>query len=372
MHRVLFASLTCILVGAAAGLTAPTATAASPYVIDDIALGATLRPARAYKCRPSEEFAAATSCQRKRQERGRHGSFSATTSLLQARDGAVAYVNREVQPAFFAGDDIEAEIRRLASRFGAPARTTRLPPDEDHPTAVIAVWGSLQLEELDSESRAALETGMLPQQILVVDHLGDLPRSLQLGLPIYRLKDGAGYLWSASNRNGRGYLRFLAIDVAALTGSTDVVRFAPEEDAVTAAVSQEFASTAPRKAAAVAAAVPDLRPFLSHQPTSSMVDPASRPIVKRVAENARQTTVQKTRGDAERARLASAEQWAAEERMKAQLAWARVEAERSEDETTARVKWVVIASVFLLLGIVALLRLMMREEERGAIRRGAE
>jgi hypothetical protein len=369
MHRVLYASVTCILIGAAAGLVATTATAASPYVIEDIALGATFRPARGYQCRPSEDFAAATSCQRRRQERGRHGSFSATTSLLHARDGAVAYMNREVRPAFFAGDDIGAEIRRLTARFGAPARITRLPRDEDHPITVIAVWGSLQLEELDSESRSALETGMLPQQILVVDHLGDLPRSLQLGLPIYRLKGGTGYLWSASNRNGRGHLRFFAIDVAALAGSADAVSSAPEKDAVTAAISPEFASTAPRRAVAVAAAAPDLRPFLSHQPTSSMVDPASRPIVKRVAESAQQTTVRKTRGDAARARLASAEQWAAEERIKAQLAWARVEAERTDDETTARVKWVVIASLFLLLGIVALLRIMTREEQ--VIRRGA-
>src|SRR5260370_30641028 len=148
MPRFLVATVLSICVSAAAGSLARAATAGSPYIVDGIALGASLQGAREYQCSPSEQFAEYTWCRRKRQERGRHGLFGSTTSILHDRGRSVAYVNREIRPAFFAGNDIEAEIRRLSARFGAPARETRLPEHENFKSAVIALWGSLQLDQL--------------------------------------------------------------------------------------------------------------------------------------------------------------------------------------------------------------------------------
>src|SRR5713101_6179300 len=152
MPRRLFVTALSICVSAAVGLLAQAAKAASPYVVDGIELGASVPSSREYRCGPSEEFAEYTWCQRNRQEKGRRGTLSSTNSILHGRGGSVAYINREIRPAFFAGNDIQTEIKRLSARFGAPARETRLPAREDLSHAVIALWGSLQLEELDGKS----------------------------------------------------------------------------------------------------------------------------------------------------------------------------------------------------------------------------
>ena len=103
------------------------------------------------------------------------------------------------------------EINRLATRFGARARVMRLPRREGLPNAVIASWGELELELLDEDVGVAMAKEASAGDGLLVDYLGDLRRSAELGLPLFRLSGGAGYLWSAtSDETGRGHLRFLA------------------------------------------------------------------------------------------------------------------------------------------------------------------
>jgi hypothetical protein len=334
------------------------AAAASPYVIDGIALGASVQPAREYQCGPSEQFGEYTWCQRKRQEKGRHGTFTSTSSILHGRGGSVTYVNREIRPAFFAGHDIQAEIKRLSAKFGAPARETRLPEREDVSNSVIALWGSLHLEELDGNSRSALEPDALSRQSLLVDHLGDVRQSLQLGLPVYRLKGGSGYLWSAaSDRGGRGHLRFLTIDVAAL---------AAPKDADVLTQKKEVTALTPTKDGAVLAAANDLRPFLALQPTAIVPIDAGKQTSSEGKDKPQQSIVQKTRTDVDRDRIMDAERMAADERSKARLAWARFEAEKAAYEASDRVKWTIAASVFILIAILALLRVMTREQKHTA------
>jgi hypothetical protein len=375
MPRALLATVLYVCVGVTASLLAQGANAASPYVVDGIALGATLQGAREYQCSPSEQFSQYTWCQRKRQERGSRGTFSSTSSVLHGRGSSVAYVDREIRPAFFAGNDIQAEIKRLSARFGAPPRETRLPERENISNAVIALWGNLQLEELDGESFSALESG-LSQQSLLVDHLGDVRQSLQLGLPVYRLNGGPGYLWSAaSDRSGRGHLRFLAVDVAALAATKDVAAAAPASDVVApvttkdgaalAAMNDGAALTAMKHGPALAA-TSDLRPFLSPQPTMVMPSDAGKPAVPQSKDKPQQSIVQKTRFDAERARIMDAERMAAEEKAKARLAWARFEAEKAAYEARIRAKWIIVASLFILIAVLALLRIMTRQEEQAA------
>src|SRR5437588_11942994 len=94
MH--LLAAASCVCVNVAAGLLVQPARAASPYVVDGVALGALLHNTREYQCSPSTQFAEYTWCQRKHQERTGRRTFSSTTSVLHDR-GGVAYVNHEIQ-----------------------------------------------------------------------------------------------------------------------------------------------------------------------------------------------------------------------------------------------------------------------------------
>jgi hypothetical protein len=196
----------------------------SPYVVDGLALGARVdagSPAyRGYQCSPSELFPDFTRCQRtqKQQEGGTRRVFEATSSTLHGRDGKAVYINRHIAPWSFDRNEFQDEIKRLSSRFGERAREMRLPPREGVQTAIIAVWGKIQLTELDADAISILASGESPRKGLLIDYLGNLRRSAQQGLPIYSLNGGAGYIWSASvGRNNVGHIRVLTVDPSALS-----------------------------------------------------------------------------------------------------------------------------------------------------------
>ena len=83
--------------------------------------------------------------------------------------------------------------------------------------ALIAVWGKVQLEPLDPKSLSILASGGSIQEGFLFDFLSNFQDSARQGLQVYRLLGGAGYVWSARrDANGRGHLRFSAIDASAL------------------------------------------------------------------------------------------------------------------------------------------------------------
>jgi hypothetical protein len=215
MARRVLPALLFLLIGSS-GVGTFEARADSLYVIDGFVLGEQADPGRDYRCEPAKQPSDFTWCERTRQERSRRGNFRSTISILSDKNGDSVYVNRLIEPAFFGSKDIASEIARLSARFGERARETRLPSREDVPTGVIAVWGKLELQPLDAAALAALDADKISAQDLLVDPLGDIKRSRELGLPVYRLGGGAGYLWSAAHTKGRGHLRFLTADPSAL------------------------------------------------------------------------------------------------------------------------------------------------------------
>jgi hypothetical protein len=83
--------------------------------------------------------------------------------------------------------------------------------------AVLAAWGGIELEALDNHSLKSLAEGTSPKKGLLIDFIGNLTRSAQEGLPVYRIAGGAGFVWVASfDHKGRGVLRFAAVDASAL------------------------------------------------------------------------------------------------------------------------------------------------------------
>jgi RNA polymerase subunit RPABC4/transcription elongation factor Spt4 len=202
----------------------PDAAATSPYVVDGLALGARVDfetpPYRGYQCSPSELFPDFMRCQRtQRQQDGTtRRSFETTNSILHDRDGKAVYVNRHIAPWTFDRNEIQAELKQISSKVGERPREMRLPPREGVQTAIIAVWGKIQLTELDADAISILASGESPRKGLLIDYLGNLRRSAQQGLPIYSLNGGAGYIWSASvGRNNVGHIRVLAVDPSALS-----------------------------------------------------------------------------------------------------------------------------------------------------------
>ena len=93
---------------------------------------------------------------------------------------------------------------------------------EGLPSAVMAIWGAIQLEPLKPDEISVVASGGSPPGILI-SFLGDEERSAQAGVPVYRLAGGAGFLWVATfDQNGRGVLQYLAIDDSKIEPSGQV------------------------------------------------------------------------------------------------------------------------------------------------------
>jgi hypothetical protein len=99
---------------------------------------------------------------------------------LHSQDGAAVYVNRYIDPSFFVPNEVQSEIDRLSAKFGERAHEFRMPQREGLPNAIIAVWGKIELQQLDAADVATEASGGTVKGLLV-SFLGDLQRSAKAG-----------------------------------------------------------------------------------------------------------------------------------------------------------------------------------------------
>jgi TPR repeat protein len=195
-----------------------SSTQISPYTVDGFALGAQLRfDSEAYKqytCSPSDKFPGLTWCHKEQTKKEKHNETTLSNSILHAPDGTAWYLNKYIEPTVLDPDDIQNEVNRLSAKFGQTPVKMRMPHHEGVPDALMALWGSIQLEQLTPDDVATIASGGTSAGILV-SYLGDLQKSAKAGAPVYKLAGGAGFLWVAAfNRDGRGVLRLLAADAS--------------------------------------------------------------------------------------------------------------------------------------------------------------
>jgi hypothetical protein len=210
-----------VLLGLFASVNVKAQTSTTPYAVNGLELGARLAPNsgayRGYNCMPSSAFAGLTWCSRSAAEKGSYGQKNASYSLLRTTDGTIAYANRAADLTSFRQDAAKKELQRLAQRYGAP-RIIDMPHKPKSHQGMIASWGDVVLEPLDAASMSQLALGKSPNKGLIIDFLGNFRRSAQLGLPVYRMTGGAGFVWAASfNQKGAGTLRFAAVNPSALS-----------------------------------------------------------------------------------------------------------------------------------------------------------
>ena len=191
-----------------------------PYVVDGLRLGGRVALGSPsyldYRCNPSEQFTGFTWCQKRRPETAPRGPYVSTSTILHSGDGTALYVNRFLEPAFFSGNEAADDVRRLAIKYGEPRYVTAAPA-ANAPRTLMATWGEVVLQPLDRARLADLAAGREVRAGILIDHIGNFQRSAAMGLPVYRLTGGAGYVWAASwDQAGRGTLRFLAIDPSRL------------------------------------------------------------------------------------------------------------------------------------------------------------
>jgi hypothetical protein len=190
----------------------------SVYTVDGLPLGGEIqREGSAYKlfqCGLSR-FDGFIWCQKVRSDTGAHGPFKVSVSILHSSDGKAVYVNQYIQPAYFSGDNISAEIGRLTKKFGQTPNVIHIVAQNGLPDATIASWGDITLDPLSDDDRVNIASGRRLKSGITVDFLGDFQKSAKLSLPIFKIAGGRGYIWSASSdRDGRGHLRILEADAS--------------------------------------------------------------------------------------------------------------------------------------------------------------
>jgi Superinfection immunity protein len=253
----------------------------SPYIVEGLALGAQVssgrEPYSSYDCGPSEQFMGLTWCSKEREEptirRGQRLKFSSTYSILHSRDGVALYISRHLKPAWFADNEAQDDVDRLSKNFGPPAHVFPMPPQSSVPNGMIVTWGKVALELLDQNNVSQLAAGHDVRAGLMIDHIGNFQRSAQLGLPIYRLTGGAGYVWAASwKQDGVGTLRFLALDASAIRIQPSAISNNSE---LTRARSASHADDAPRSGQGETASIDNFVGSTIVKPTTTL-----EPLVK--------------------------------------------------------------------------------------------
>jgi hypothetical protein len=163
-------------------------------------------------CKPSETFAEASFCTRKRNINNPRGAFVETTSILVSDERKALYINQSLDPAFWNNGEVDSEIDRISRKHKLSAVTKSLPSTNGLPEGTIATWGSIILEPLPDSARQVLADGQSPKIGILLDFQNDLTLSAKRRLPIFRVR-GSGYVWVATvSSDGKGKLRFLTID----------------------------------------------------------------------------------------------------------------------------------------------------------------
>jgi len=196
-----------------------TSAQTGPYGVDALTLGSKVAfgtPAyRQYRCVPSQKFEGFVWCTKTISDREGRGRFKEWFSILHAQDGAVVYVNRYQEPAYWSANEVAEDIQRYARKIGEEPHIIQLPVRPGLPKGTLATWGKVVLEPIAGDELRLLAEHKPLKKGIAIDFIGNFSQSARQGLPIYRLAGGAGFVWAASyNQSGRGTLRFSAVDAS--------------------------------------------------------------------------------------------------------------------------------------------------------------
>jgi tetratricopeptide (TPR) repeat protein len=204
-----------------AGLSATVSAPPGQYAVDGFTLAdrnvSTNKNYKSYSCKPSDDFAEALRCERSEQLRSNGRNVTVSNTLIHTLDGTPIYVMSNAAPISHNRSGVQNEINAASHKIGErPAKVIWLPENSANPTAVIAVWGAVKLEELQGELLYGISEGKSPHLGVLVDSLGDLKQSADKGFPVYRITGGTGFVYAASFANGVGHQHYVAVDALQL------------------------------------------------------------------------------------------------------------------------------------------------------------
>jgi hypothetical protein len=67
---------------------------------------------------------------------------------MHAQDGAVVYVNRYQEPAYWAPNEVGDDIQRYSRKIGEEPHIVQMPVRPGLPKGTLATWGKVVLEPI--------------------------------------------------------------------------------------------------------------------------------------------------------------------------------------------------------------------------------
>ena len=191
---------------------------AAQYSVDGFVLGERISPTnpnyQSYTCKQSNDFAEAIRCERTQLKIGRAGNITVSSTLIHAQDGTAIYIMTNAFPVSLSKAVVQNEITALSTEINEkPTKVEWLPKNAAAPTAVVVTWGQVELDEIDYDAASDDSQDKSPHLGELIDCLGNLKRSGQEGLPIYRIRGGPGYVYAASfGATARGNRHYVAVN----------------------------------------------------------------------------------------------------------------------------------------------------------------
>ena len=84
-------------------------------------------------------------------------------------------------------------------------------PSHQGTIGVIATWGNISVQPIDSVTRNLVASGQ-KIKIMMADLIGDYSKSAKENLPLYIVTGGPGFVWVATKKGGKGTLKFTALN----------------------------------------------------------------------------------------------------------------------------------------------------------------
>src|SRR5262249_53172653 len=158
-------------------LTRLTSARADPYGVEGLTLGSKVAdgtPAyQQYQCGPSQKFEGFVWCTRTTSDKEARGRFKARFSLLHAQDGAVVYVNRYQELAYWPEKEIADDIEHYSRKIGEEPHIIQLPVRPGLPKGTLATWGNVVLEPIVGEELRLLGEDKPLQKGIAIDFIGN-------------------------------------------------------------------------------------------------------------------------------------------------------------------------------------------------------
>ena len=179
-------------------LSAPALAQRQTFAIEGFTLGDQISPEELerFNCSASAWTGAERECRKKKEWK----EVSASTSLFLDGQDRLRLLSQKFDNIPMSEKSADEVIAAHSRRFTLEPR--RMVKQVGADKVIVAIWGEVELQEIDIQTRLATIQGRQGDELLLVDLIHNLEKSALDVLPIYQVKGGNGAIWIFYIRSG--------------------------------------------------------------------------------------------------------------------------------------------------------------------------